>query len=78
LYLIHPVALPFVDLPLRRLGFVGSSYLITFASQIVVAVLVALLFFLAVERHFISSRQKQKLSSEMKPERDAFVSKVGC
>jgi peptidoglycan/LPS O-acetylase OafA/YrhL len=65
LYLVHPYFLGLVDIPARRLGFVGDRYLISWALQIIVAVIAGWLFYLAVEGHFVSSKQKGRIASEM-------------
>ena len=64
LYLIHPVVLPFVDVVLRKRGLDGNQYVITFITQIVVAVIAGYLMFVGVEQFFISKRQSRRFSSE--------------
>ena len=63
LYLIHPIILPFVDIPLRRAGLDGSRYVFTFAAQLVVSITCGRMVFLTVERFFISKRQERRLES---------------
>ena len=65
LYLVHPYFLGVVDVPARRLGFVGNLYLVSWGLQIVVAVLASWVFYLAIERHFVSSRQKRRIATEL-------------
>ena len=69
LYLIHPMLGPYIDFPLRRLGLTGNLYIFTFIVEVVVSVAAGWLFFWAVERHFISSRQKIRFKSELAKER---------
>lgn len=64
LYLIHPVVLPYVDILCRKVGLNGSRYWIAFWIQVVVATIVGRLFYLLVERRFISKRQVQRLAAE--------------
>jgi hypothetical protein len=49
---------------MRKAGFNGNQYLITFAGEIIVSVIAGRLMFLAVERYFISKRQGSRLVSE--------------
>ena len=65
LYLIHPVILPFFEVLGRRLGLTGNLYVINWIIQIFAAIVAGWLFFLAVERRFISSRQKDRARSEL-------------
>jgi peptidoglycan/LPS O-acetylase OafA/YrhL len=46
-------------------GFVGNLYLVSWGLQIVVAVLASWVFYLAIERHFVSSRQKRRIATEL-------------
>ena len=64
LYLVHLPLLPYVDKGFRRLGFTGDGYLLTYVTQIVVSVTAGWLFFLLVERRFISGRQVHRLAAE--------------
>jgi peptidoglycan/LPS O-acetylase OafA/YrhL len=63
LYLVHGYALGVVDILARRMGLVGTLYLISYLLQITVAVFARWVFYLAVERHFNSSRQKQRIAN---------------
>lgn len=65
LYLIHPVVIPFADILCRRAGLDGSRYWVTFWIQFAVAVAAGRVFYHLVERHFVSSRQKQRLAEEI-------------
>lgn len=65
LYLVHPIILPFIDAPMRRMGFDGNRYLVTFIIQIFVAVAFGRLFYLLVEQFFISSRQQKRIADEL-------------
>ncbi len=65
LYLVHTIILGFVDFPLRRLGLTGNLYLVTYLIQIGAALALGRFFFWAIERHFISSRQKERISGEL-------------
>ena len=64
LYLIHPIVLPYVDILSRRVGLNGSRYWIAFWIQVAVAVFAGRIFYLVVERRFISKRQVQRLVAE--------------
>lgn len=64
LYLAHPVVLPFIDVACRRVGLDGGRYWIAFWIQVALAVGFGRLFYLLVERHFISSRQTTRLKEE--------------
>jgi peptidoglycan/LPS O-acetylase OafA/YrhL len=64
LYLVHPVVIPFVDILCRKAGLSGNWYWITFWIQFVVAIVFGRLFYILVERHFVSSRQKKRLVEE--------------
>ena len=64
LYLIHVPVLPFVDAGLRRLGFVGAWYVVSYFAQIGVAVAAGRLFFQWIERRFISGRQIRRMATE--------------
>ncbi|MGA9136213.1 MAG: acyltransferase family protein [Terracidiphilus sp.] len=65
LYLVHPYFLGLVDLPARKMGLVGDLYLISWALQIIVGVIAGWIFYLVVERHFVSSRQKRRIATEL-------------
>jgi exopolysaccharide production protein ExoZ len=64
LYLIHPVVLPYADILSRRAGLDGSLYWIAVWVQLAVAVVCGRVFYLVIERHFISKRQVQRLDAE--------------
>jgi len=64
LYLIHPVVVPYADILSRRAGLTGSLYWIAFWIQFAVAVISGRIFYLLIERHFISKRQVQRLDAE--------------
>lgn len=76
LYLIHPIVLGFVDFPLRHFGATGDLYFITFGIEILVAIICGRLYFLVVERHFISSRQKHRLINERVIEQSVFANRI--
>lgn len=65
LYLVHPYFLGLVDVPARRVGLVENLYVVSWALQIVAAVIAAWVFYLVVERRFVSSRQKQRIAAEL-------------
>jgi exopolysaccharide production protein ExoZ len=65
LYLVHPIFLAFPDVGGRRLGFDHGWYPVTFFLQLGVAIFAGWLFFLFVERHFISARQKKRVEVEL-------------
>jgi peptidoglycan/LPS O-acetylase OafA/YrhL len=65
LYLVHAYVLGVVDVLARRMGFVGNRYLMSYLLQIAVAVFAGWVFYLAVERHFVSSRQKRRIATEL-------------
>lgn len=64
LYLIHPVVLPYADILLRRAGLTGQLYWIAFWVQMAVAVVSGRVFYLLIEKHFISKRHVQRLDAE--------------
>jgi len=64
LYLIHGVVLPFIDVACRKVGLDHDRYWIAFWIQVVVAVLCGKLFYMVVERHFVSTRQIKRLEEE--------------
>jgi len=66
LYLIHTSVIAFPDAGGRRIGFDGKWYWVTYFAQIVVSIVAAWFFYLVVERHFISSRQKRRVEAELK------------
>jgi exopolysaccharide production protein ExoZ len=65
LYLTHTIILPFIDAPARAIGLAGNLYLVTWGLQIVVATVAGWFYFLVIERHFISSKQKSRVASEV-------------
>ena len=64
LYLIHPVVVPYADILSRRAGLNGQLYWIAFWVQMAVAVVSGRVFYLLIERHFISKRQVRRLDAE--------------
>jgi peptidoglycan/LPS O-acetylase OafA/YrhL len=64
LYLIHPIVIPFADILSRKAGFDGPRYWIALWIQLVVALVFGRIFYLILERRFISKRQIQRLSAE--------------
>ena len=64
LYLVHPVVLPFFEVFGRHIGLDGNRYWINYLIQLTAAVLIGWLFFLIVERRFLSKRQTQRLAEE--------------
>lgn len=65
LYLVHPYFLALVDVPARSLGFVGNWYLVSWMLQIAVSVVAGWAFYVLVERHFVSSRQRKRIADEL-------------
>jgi hypothetical protein len=55
----------FVDTGGRRLGFDHEWYWVTYLTEIAAAIVVGWLFYLSIERHFISSRQKRRAELEL-------------
>jgi len=64
-YLAHPLVMAFPDAGGRRLGFDLQWYWVTYLAQIFVAVVAGWLFYLVIERHFISPRQKRRIEEEL-------------
>jgi len=64
IYLAHLLFISFPDAALRRLGFTGSWYVVSYLVQILVAVGVGWLFFNLVEKRFISAKQEKRLISQ--------------
>lgn len=58
LYLIHMLPLPMLDALLRRAGLQDQLYLITYAVQIIVAVITGAIFHRLVEQRFIETRKR--------------------
>jgi peptidoglycan/LPS O-acetylase OafA/YrhL len=65
LYLTHMLLMSFIIVEMMRLGFDGSLYWVTLLTVIATSLLVAWIFYFVVERHFISSRQKRRLETEL-------------
>jgi peptidoglycan/LPS O-acetylase OafA/YrhL len=65
LYLTHMLFLPVILARMTRLGFDGSLYWITLLSAIVITMILGWAFYSVVESHFISSRQKRRMESEL-------------
>lgn len=76
LYLIHPSILGFIDFPMRHFGATGDLYLFTFIAEVTIAILAGRIYFWIVERHFISSRQRNRFISERVIESAAFEDKL--
>ena len=64
LYLIHPVVVPFADILCRKAGLDGDRYWIAFWVQFTTAIVCGRIFYLGIERHFISSGQKKRFREE--------------
>ena len=64
-YLVHALATPFPDAGLRRAGFDGPRYIVTYFAEIIAAVMAGWVFFILVERHFISARQVRRIEKEI-------------
>lgn len=64
LYLIHPVVLPYVDILCRKAGLNGSRYWIAFCIEVAISIATGRVFYLLVERWFISKRQVARHSAE--------------
>ena len=64
LYLVHPVILPYVDVLCRKAGLNGSLYWITFWIEVAVSLVFGRIFFLLVEKRFISKRQVRRIVAE--------------
>ncbi len=64
LYLTHVTVLPFVDGALRRCGFHGAAYLVTFAAQILASVAVAWVFHRLVERRFLGPASRGRSAAD--------------
>jgi peptidoglycan/LPS O-acetylase OafA/YrhL len=54
LYLVHPVVVSYVDVLGRKAGLNGSLYWITFWAEVAVSLVFGRIFFLLVEKRFIS------------------------
>jgi peptidoglycan/LPS O-acetylase OafA/YrhL len=63
-YLIHVVVTQFPSVLCRRMGLDGHLYWIAFWIEFMVAIACGRLFYHLVERHFLSTRQKQRLAEE--------------
>lgn len=64
LYITHSIVIPFIDVLCRKVYLDGNRYWITFCLQIIVAIGFGNLFYLLIERRFISKRQVSRLASE--------------
>jgi peptidoglycan/LPS O-acetylase OafA/YrhL len=64
LYLVHPIFLPFIDVLGRKAGLDGHLYWVNFWLQVGVAVVCGRLFYLLIERRFISSNIAKRLREE--------------
>ncbi len=64
LYLVHPVVLPYFEVFGRHIGLNGDRYWIDYLIQLAAAVLSGRIFFLNVERRFLSKRQTQRIVEE--------------
>ena len=64
LYLVHSIVLPYVDILSRKAGLVGPWYAVAFWLQVIVATIFGRVFYLVVERRFISKRQVGRLKAE--------------
>lgn len=62
LYLTHAIGLPFITAGMRNLGFDGDWFWINSLVQIALSVLIGWIFYLLVERHFISKRQQKRIA----------------
>ena len=59
LYLTHTIGLPFITTGMRHLGFDYDWYWVTSLVQIASSILGGWIFYLLVERHFISKHQRE-------------------
>jgi exopolysaccharide production protein ExoZ len=66
IYLVHLIVIPFADAGLRRAGFDGSLYIFTYFAQLLVGIGAGWLFFILVEKHFISARQEKRIAVEQR------------
>jgi len=64
LYLTHTLVQPFFDSGLRRLGFSGSLYILTFLVEVVISIVFGFIFYRLIECHFISPGAKKRLIRE--------------
>jgi peptidoglycan/LPS O-acetylase OafA/YrhL len=65
LYLTHMLITPFILSSMRRYGFDGPLYWITFLAVIILTSLFGWMFYRLIERRFITSAQKQRVRTEM-------------
>jgi len=70
-YLIHRTFIAFADAGMRKIGFDGSLYVITYLVQLLTAVGAGWVFFILIERHFISTRQERRIAVELHPSEGA-------
>lgn len=61
LYLIHSLLEGFVDVILRRMHIDGNLYWINYLAQILVSLIAGYIFFIVVERRFISVAKRQEI-----------------
>ena len=65
LYLSHTLVQNVVDTFGRRIGFDSGKYWVTFLAEILVSLLAGWLFYLVIERHFISSQAHTRVKKEL-------------
>jgi len=64
LYLAHTIILPYVDVICRKAGLDGNRYIITYFIEIPIAIAFGRLFFVLIERRFISKKISERLATE--------------
>lgn len=64
LYLVHPIVIPYIDILCRKAGMDGSRYWMALWAQVIVAVAISRVFYMVIERRFISKRQAERLLVE--------------
>jgi exopolysaccharide production protein ExoZ len=64
-YLSHIMVIGFMDAGGRRLGFDREWYWVTWLIEVAVAIVTGWLFYLVIERRFISLRQKRRVNVEL-------------
>ncbi len=65
LYLVHLILLEIFDTLLKRAHLVGDRYWIAYCLNLLLCLAASWLFYQAVEKHFISSRQRKRVLSEV-------------
>jgi peptidoglycan/LPS O-acetylase OafA/YrhL len=65
IYLTHFLVIGFADVGGRRLGFDHEWYWVTYLAEIALAIVAGWLFYLVIERRFISTHQKQRVELEL-------------